>query len=62
MNHKQLLIISIIIFLSIVSWIAFDIYHAANATSITTTQLEQVKPLTPFFDSDIILKIKSRER
>ena len=62
MNLKQLVIISLILFLSIVAWIAFDIYHVSVTTSVTALQMEQVAPLTPNFDSDIILKIKSRER
>ncbi len=62
MNSKQLLIIVIIFFLSIVAWIAFDIYHATTASVVTAAQEEQIKPLTPTFDGDIILKIKSRER
>lgn len=61
MNNKELLIIAVIIFLSIVFWIAFDIYHASHQSSVTPQEQEQIRPLTPTFDNDIILKIKSRE-
>ncbi len=62
MNLKQLAVISLILFLSIVAWVSFDIYHASVTSSVTAIQQEQVAPLTPVFDNDIILKIKSRER
>ncbi|MBI2611800.1 hypothetical protein HYW54_03590 [Candidatus Gottesmanbacteria bacterium] len=62
MSLKQLVVLSIIIFLSIVFWIVFDLYHVATVTTITPTQEAQVKPLTPTFDNDIIGKIKNRMR
>lgn len=62
MNSKETAVIALIIFLTVVAWIAFGLYHAAKTSSITSLQQEQIKPLTPNFDGAIIEKIKSRER
>jgi hypothetical protein len=61
MNRKEVAIIAIILFLSVVAWIVFGVYHARTASSITQKELRQVVPLTPTFDNDIIKKLNSRE-
>ena len=61
MNRKELTIIALIIFLSVIAWIIFGIYHAKNATTVSQKELKQVLPLTPNFDNEIIKKLKSRE-
>lgn len=61
MNRKELFILAIIVFLSVVAWMIFGILHAKNITTITQKELKQVVPLTPTFDNDIIKKLQSRE-
>ena len=61
MNRKEFLIIAVIIFLSVFAWITLDIVSARNKSAITQKELRQVVPLTPAFDNDIIMKLKSRE-
>ncbi len=61
MNRKEIAILSIIIFLTVIAWVIFGISHARNTTTITQKDLRQVVPLTPSFDNDIIKKMKSRE-
>lgn len=61
MNRKELAILAIIIFLSVVAWMIFGIFAAKNKTSITQKELKQVIPLTPTFDNDIIKTLKGRE-
>lgn len=61
MNRKELLILALVIFLSIVTWIVFDIYRAKTISTIPEKNLRQVVPLTPTFDNDTIRKLKNRE-
>ena len=61
MDRKEIAILAIIIFLTVIAWVIFGISHAKNTTTITQKELRQVVPLTPSFDNDIIKKIKSRE-
>jgi len=62
MNTKEILIISLIIFLSIFAWVLMDIYHNSITSTITKKQEEQIKPLTPKFDNAIIEGLKKREK
>lgn len=61
MNRKELAIIAAILFLTVIAWIAFGIFHAKTASTVSEKELRQVVPLTPSFDNDIIKKLQSRE-
>lgn len=61
MNRKEVAILAMIIFLSVVAWIAFDIYHTRSKETISPKELQQVVPLTPTFDNDILKGLKVRE-
>lgn len=52
-----MLILSILTLFTVLSWIVYDVYHAATKTTITPVQKELMKPLTPTFDHDTIVKI-----
>lgn len=61
MNRKEALILSLIIFLSVIAWIYFGVEHVRTTSTISQQSLRQVVPLTPNFDNDIIRKLKGRE-
>ena len=62
MNRKEIVIIAIIFLLTVLAWIVFDVYHAkTTSTVIKNETLQQIVPLTPVFDNDIIRKLKTRE-
>ena len=61
MNRKEIAVIAIIIFLTVTAWVIFGIYHAQTASTLSQKELQQVVPLTPTFDNDIIKKLKGRE-
>lgn len=61
MDRKEIVILSIITFLTVLVWIFFGILNARKTSTVTSVQLQQVVPLTPTFDNDIIRKLKSRE-
>lgn len=58
MSNKQTLLLSIFTFLTVLAWIAFDVYHAVTTSTITPVQQELIKPLTPRFDTQVILELK----
>lgn len=61
MNRREIAVIAIVIFLTVIAWLVFGIYHAQNTSTVSQKELRQVVPLTPTFDNDIIKKLKSRE-
>lgn len=61
MNRKELYILAMIIFLTVIAWITFGIYHARNTSSVNDLKSENLVPLTPAFDNDIIDQLRSRK-
>lgn len=61
MSNKDLLILSILTFITVLAWIIFDVYHAATTSTITPLQKELIKPLKPTFNQEVILRLKERK-
>ncbi|MBM3283242.1 hypothetical protein FJY90_03220 [Candidatus Gottesmanbacteria bacterium] len=61
MNKKEITILSLIIFATVIAWIAFGIYNVRVKSTVSQKELRQVVPLTPTFDNDIIKWLKNRE-
>lgn len=61
MNRKELAIIAIITFITVLVWMATGIYFAKTKPTLTDVQLQQIVPLTPTFDNDIIRQLEKRE-
>lgn len=61
MSGKDLLILSILTFITVVAWIIFDVYHASTTSTITPLQKELIEPLKPTFDQETILKLRERK-
>jgi hypothetical protein len=61
MNRKEVVIISIITFLSVFVWIIFSVYHSNTSNDLTGIKIQEMTPLTPVFDNDIISSLKNRE-
>ncbi|MBL7159795.1 hypothetical protein ISS85_04920 [Candidatus Microgenomates bacterium] len=61
MSNRDLLFLSILTFVTVIAWIAFDVYHTAMTSTITPLQKELIKPLTPIFDQEIIIKLRERK-
>lgn len=60
MSNRDLLILSILTFITVVAWIIFDVYHAATTSTITPFQKELMNPLEPTFDQETILRLRKR--
>ncbi len=61
MNRKELAIIAIITFITVLVWMTTGIYFAKTKPTLTDVQLQQIVPLTPTFDNDIIRQLEKRE-
>lgn len=54
MTKKQTLIITIITFLTFLAWVVFDILHTRAQVEIPPNIQEDIKPISPDFDSNAI--------
>lgn len=59
MSSRQSLFLSIFTFLTVIAWIAFDVYHAGVTSTITPVQQELIKPLEPKFDKEALSELKT---
>ena len=61
MNRKEIVVVSIITFLTVIAWIIFSISHSNSDKDMEGIKVEETAPLTPTFDNDIIRSLKNRE-
>ena len=61
MSGKEVLILSIITLSTVISWIVYDVYHAATRSTVSAVQQTLMKPLTPQFDHETIVRIIENE-
>lgn len=61
MNRKEVAIIGVITFATVLVWIMFGVSHAQQTTIISSEQQAEIVPLTPTFDNDIIKTLSLRE-
>jgi len=45
MNRKELYLLAIIIFMTVVAWVSFGIFHARNKTSEYRVKAKNIEPL-----------------
>ncbi len=61
MKSKDWLILSIITFLTVLSWTVYDVYHTVVTSTITPVDKELVKPISPEFDGGILFNLQQKE-
>ncbi|HLB60777.1 MAG TPA: hypothetical protein VJL83_04200 [Patescibacteria group bacterium] len=62
MNSKEWLFLSIVTFLTVMTWTVYDVYHAAITSTLTPYQQTLLKPLDPAFDSNVLDRIEQKEQ
>jgi len=62
MKRKDILIILVLLFISIVAWIGGNIYHSIANSTISETLNRDISPITPTFDTQTINKLKQRQK
>lgn len=60
MTSKDLLLLSIFTFLTVLAWIIYDAYHAFSTSTLTTVEKKLAEPLNPSFDKAIIFNLKEK--
>lgn len=60
--QKDILYISISIFIVTAIWVASNLYHAYVTSTITPDLKIQIVPIAPNFNTNIVQKIKNRKR
>lgn len=62
MNNRDVLILSILTFITTIAWIVFDAYHAYTVSNISPSLEKAVLPLDSKVDTETIEKLKERQR
>ncbi len=60
LQNKDVLTISIFTLITVISWIVFDVYHAAATSTITEVQQQLMTPLNPKLGTDTIGELRMR--
>lgn len=61
MKKKDILIILILLFISVVAWIGTSIYHSMVNSTISETTKQDIAPIKPTFNTKSIDKLKERQ-
>lgn len=61
MKRKDIIIILILLFIGIAAWIGSNIYHSAINSTISETINQDILPIAPVFDTEVINKLKQRQ-
>lgn len=61
MKSKDLLILSILTFVTVIIWVLADAWHAYVTSTITASLQQTIKPLTPKLDTSVIELLKKRQ-
>lgn len=61
MKSRDLLILSILTFVTVVIWVLADAWHAYVTSTITASLSQTIKPLTPKLDTGVIESLKKRQ-
>lgn len=61
MNQKEILIITITIFLTILGWIAADLVHIANTKKVEEINARFSQPLKTTIQKDIFTNLEKRK-
>lgn len=61
MNNKDWFVLSILTFLTVLTWTVYDIYHTMVSSNIAPVDKKLVQPISSNFDSSILSSLKERE-
>ena len=62
MKQKDILLLLLPLFLIIMIWIIFSIYHNSATSTISETLDLNIKPISPDFDTQTVESLKKREQ
>lgn len=56
---KEVLVLAVMTLLTIITWLAFDVYRVSKKTTIAETTKEQMRVLDPKINKDVINALKN---
>jgi hypothetical protein len=59
--NRDLLILSILTVITVFSWVTFEVYRALTQVEIPAVLKQQIEPLNPTIQTEIIQGLKSRK-
>ena len=59
---KELFILSLVTFVTVVLWIIFEVNHARTATTISPETQEEIKSFDPKLDDQLIKQITENQK
>lgn len=60
-RQRDIIILLISVFIVTLAWIGFDLYHNAVTSTISTTLQQDIQPIDPDFDTQVIQTLKQRQ-
>lgn len=60
-RQREIIIVIISVFLLTLAWIAFDLYHNAITSTISSTLQQDIQPIDPNFDTQTVQTLKQRQ-
>jgi len=62
MKQKDILIITILLFIFVLAWIGGGIYHSGVSSTISETTSKDISPIIPVFDTKTIDRLRERQK
>lgn len=59
---KDIFILSLLTFITVMAWVAFDIHHAATTSTIKPPIKKLLRPLPPTMDTNLIEELREITR
>lgn len=60
-NDKDLLLVSVFTFFTVLLWISFELIKTVKTTTVTTPVQQMVTPLSANLDTQVISQLKERK-
>lgn len=60
-NDRDIFLVSIFTFLTIISWIFFELVKTTKTTTVTPTVEKIVRPLDPTLDTEVLSALELRK-
>jgi len=59
---RDIFILSFLTFVTVIAWVAFDIYHTATMSTIKPPIQKLLSPLPPSIDTQLIEELKEKAK